>query len=140
MTNFWGSFKIKSLEIWTPAPSNSVFSCSIEWIGGQYGTNKLVQDSSNNVSVPAHVLSRPPSGCSAGFWQSENVNEALFNLVGPSNTIVDLCVMVKARDDVDLAGIATARTGSTVGNIYYAGLDGKSSTGSSNFTVLTLPF
>lgn len=145
LASIWGSFKITSIEMWAPAlasNSPSANTCSVEWIGGQYGLNMLTQDTSNNPFSPAHILSRPPQRSNAAFWQNydSNANLGLFQIITTvSDTIVDLVVSCKLTDNIQ-AHLNTSRTGSTVGNVYYCGLDGLSSTGSSEFTVVSLPF
>jgi hypothetical protein len=142
MSSIWASFRIKKIDMWTPSVSNAVAFCSIEWTGGTNSVNKVVQDTSNSVTFPAHVSSSPPPGTTSSFWNGVNdVSQTMFTIsTSTSNTIVDLTVDLKMNDDNNGVGLAISRTGSTVGKIYYAGLDGLSSTGSSQFTVLTLPF
>jgi len=135
--NYWGSFKINSLEMWCPSVNNATTECSVEWIGGSYGNNKLVQDTSNSVTYPAHVKTSPPQNNSASFWQSGDTVDIFTITTSASNTIVDLSVQLMMTDNT-FGVIPVAVTGATAGSVVYLGLDGLPSA-SSLFQVLTLP-
>jgi hypothetical protein len=136
--SFWGSFKISSIEMWCPAVNNGTTECSIEWIGGQYGSNVSVQDASNSVTYPAHIKASPPRNNSASFWQSTNT-EGFFNIsTSASNTIVDLIIALKMGDNYLNPFMTTIPAVATPGDLYYLGMDGLSSA-TSLFSVLSLP-
>jgi hypothetical protein len=136
--SFWGSFKISSIEMWCPSVNNGTTECSVEWIGGQYGSNVSVQDASNSVTYPAHIKAIPPRNNSASFWQSTGT-EGFFNITtSASNTIVDLIIALKMGDNYLNPYMTTIPAVATPGDLYYLGMDGLSSA-TSLFSVLSLP-
>lgn len=135
--NYWGSFKISTIEMWCPAVNNGTTECSVEWIGGSFGNNKLVQDTSNSVTYPAHIKTSPPKQNSASFWQSGDTVDIFTITTSASNTIVDLSIQLMMTDNT-FGVVPTVVVGATAGSVYYLGLDGLPS-GSSDFAVLTLP-
>jgi len=117
------TFKIKKVEMWTPpASQGAAATCSLNWIGGSFAPNKEVSDTSVSVSFPAHIVSKPPPNSSASFWQNVAGSTAMFTVVCPAGTIIDLSVSYIEGDDesVNTSAVATA----VLGHTYYLALDG----------------
>lgn len=120
------TFKVRRLRIWTPpASQGAAATCSINWIGGSFAPNKEISDTSVSVAVPAHVDSRPPPNSSGAFWQNMAGSTAIFTLVCPAGSIIDLHIDYIEGDDegVNSAAVAAA----VLGHTYYLALDGPAS-------------
>ncbi len=115
-------FRLRSLNLWAPPSSQgSTVTTSVEWLGTANSPNYEVSDTSVSVSRPAHVKAVPPKTSLASFWQVAS-GTALFNLVAPAGTIIDMSVdmiMVDQTSASTTIGAATV----TLGEIYYLALD-----------------
>jgi hypothetical protein len=119
-----GSFKIRSIKMWSPSVSNALANCSVAWEGGVFGLNTTVQDSSISVTTPAMVFAKPPTGSTANFWQSSANLNTLFTISSNvSNTIVDIKLSCVFSDNSSVPS-AIVVVGASVGSIYFLGLDG----------------
>jgi hypothetical protein len=116
------SGRIKSIEMWCPpASQGAAATCSVEWVGGNNSPNVEVSDTSVSVSKPAHLKSKPPFNSLAAFWQINSNTSALFTLLCPVGTIIDL-VLDLVFNDQDATTVTTVTTG-VLSTIYYLALD-----------------
>ncbi len=123
------SFKVREVEIWAPGiPSYTMnlitpSTVAIEWeASSQLSSTMTMSDTSNSVSVPAHVRARPPAGSAAAFWNTSTAS-TLFNLYAPQGSIVDVDLELIQDVDNTNSSVTTITTG-TIGNTYYLALDG----------------
>jgi len=120
------ALKIRKIEIWAPpASQGAAVTASIYWppTAGQAGMGREVSDTSVSVSEPAHVVSSPPRGSLAGFWQYGAGNN-LVALNAPPGSIIDIWLAGVLLDGPATNAIVTATlVGATIGTIYYCCLD-----------------
>jgi len=115
------SFKIKRIEIWSaPASQGSNATCSVEWFG--FGNSPNIEESDTTLSVTknAYISCSPPKTSLAAFWQKAT-GTALFKLVCPVGSIIDLIVDTILTDDEAVTS-ASVVTG-VLGTVYYLYLD-----------------
>lgn len=127
--NIFGAAKVLSVKAWTPpASQGSNATVSILWAsaGANYTSGLEVMDSTNSVSVPATIRSRPPQNTLASFFQTNSGSATLFTLTCPVGTIIDVTVRLVMNDalTVDAAPGTCVLAGATVGSVYYTPLDG----------------
>jgi hypothetical protein len=85
-----------------------------------------VSDTSVSVSTPAHIHAVPPRSSTAGFWGSTSLpNNALFTMIAPSGSIIDISLdlILQDEDTVEEAAFTRAIASGTLGNMYYLALD-----------------
>jgi hypothetical protein len=127
VTGLFTSFKIRSLEMWSPPPSQgATATCSINWFSSNQSPNIEHSDTTVSTAYPAHLKSSPPPLSLASFWTSVISGANLFTLVAPAGTIIDLVVDAILKDDeasADTIAVATA----VIGTAYYLALDGTAS-------------
>jgi hypothetical protein len=140
-TTTWGrvmsAVKLNKVEIWGFAGIGTTgvpALASVEFLGLQ-GPSTVFSDVQIGMQ-PAHVVAQPPPDSLNRFWSNSGQNEtdALFTIVAPADSIVDVhldCVLQDGETAVTGGGIA----GATVGQVYYSGLD---SIVSANFTPVSL--
>jgi len=125
------SFLIHMIEIWTPPAAGQVASCSVDWFSSSSGeaeaSAKLIVDTSNSPSYPAHIRTAPPRNTLASFWQnSASSNFCVINC--PQYSIVE--VEVSARiDGIVPANNAVSVTTCALGSFYFLALDGPANNG-----------
>jgi len=125
ITQFNKSFRIKSIEIWTPPASQGASAtCAVEWLAPANSPNWEVSDSSMNPTYPAHILARPPPNSLASFWNAVSTSQNMFEITASGGSIVDL-VVDYIEDDQEAANNTTTGVATVVlGNKYYLALDG----------------
>jgi len=115
-------FRLKRLEIWAPPPSQgSTVTTSVEWLGSANSPNLEVSDTHVSVSRPAHLIAIPPKESLASFWQVDS-GSALFNLVAPVGSIIDMSLDMIMVDQSTASGTVATAT-AVLGKIYYLALD-----------------
>jgi hypothetical protein len=121
----FGSFKVHSVEVWSPpANQGGATTCSVNWAGGVNSPSVEVSDTTVSVSMPAHIFAVPPKGATASFWQVSSAT-ALFNISAPPGSVVDVDVEgVLWDEDTGITRKTYAITIGTLGFVYYLALDG----------------
>lgn len=139
-------FKVNSIEIWAwNQTASTTLNVILEWcsaiqqqtiagaatLGNSTGCQRKITDTSGGEAHPAHIRSHPPKGSLASQWQTLNIvptgsalSSALFNLSVPAGAVIDMNVSYYLQDGV-FENTSTASTNAgTIGNLYYAPLDG----------------
>jgi len=126
VTAIFSSFRIRSVEVWggfTGSAPSGPSTVAVNWNGAPiFVANAEVSDTSVSPAYPAHIVARPPKNTNASFWQTASSN-SLFDLIVPSNAMVDLevdLIMSDNQDSLVQTGLATA----TLGTEYFLALDG----------------
>jgi len=121
--SFFQSVRVNRVQIWAPpASQGSSVTCSLEWVGiANQASNREVSDTSNSVTAPAKVDSRPPRLSLASFWQQPS-STALFTIVAPAGSIIDVTMSLIAQDDNSVAASIAVASGS-LAYVYYLSLD-----------------
>jgi len=124
VTAWIASLRLKSVELWTPPPSQgAAATCSIDWFSTNQQPAMEFSDTSVSTAIPAHVRCSPPAKSLAAFWQAAGNAANAFELVAPAGTIIDIAVegILIDADEVGVTyGVATA----VIGKPYYLALDG----------------
>ncbi len=124
------SVRVHSVELWAPpASQGAVVTTSILWPNTNQSQPREVSDTTNSVTIPAHVRSSPPANSIAGFWIARNSTTPLFSLVAPSGTIIEVVCSLVMGDGVQPATQSTL-VGATLGGVYYCSLDSLTAAGS----------
>lgn len=130
--------KLNSIRIWSPpASQGSNVTCSVNWFGGPQSPNVNVSDTTVSVTAPAQIFTKPPRMSLASFWVTEATSTDLFDITAPSGSIIDVSISFIFTDSVVGTSVNSTVSGKSVGQIYYAGLDGTFS--SSTFKPVSLP-
>lgn len=117
------SFKLHSVEVWTPpASQGAAATCSVEWTGGSFGPAVEVSDTTCSVSEPAHIKTAPPQGSEPSFW-SNALGSLVMNLTCPVGSIIDVVASHVLADDAT-AGATYGVAAAVLGAMYYPPLDG----------------
>jgi len=129
VTTFFGSVRIRRVEVWAPPASQGAFStCSLEFNGQAAANTMEISDTSVNPSEPAHIVAVPPKNSLASFWQTPDAGtNNLFVLMAPTGSIIDVVLDLVLWDDEDsnqTRSVATA----AVGKVYYLALDNGNAT------------
>lgn len=136
---FASSLKIRYVEVWAPVSAQgAAVSLSINFSGSANSADKLLSDTSVNVSVPAHIRAVPPRQTLASFYQSWSGTTTLMTLNVPQDAIIDVGLSFTITTDDGLSGSTPQVTISsgTLGNTYYLALDGPTS---NDFVPVILP-
>jgi hypothetical protein len=121
-TSFFGSVKVNRISIWAPPASQGASATvSVNWYGYANSPNREVSDTTISTSKPAHVVSTPPTGSLASFWQTVGTN-TIFSIVAPTGAIIDITLSLILSDDENTLP-ATTTAGGTLGVNYYLSLD-----------------
>jgi hypothetical protein len=119
------SFKIRRLEVWSaPSAQGQGSTCSVEWFGAANSPNIEYSDTTLSVSKNAHICTSPPDRSLASFWQ-KSTSTALFTIVAPASSIIDIALDFILGDDDTTPYSASVTTG-VLGQEYYLHLDGPS--------------
>lgn len=129
------SIRLDRVEVWGPMASDLVpVTVAVEYntdsATGLASSNKLRSDTSMGADHCAHVRYRPPVGTLASFWQGPASSQRLFLLTCPTNSIVDIQVVMVVQNGETPVAAANAAVAATVGAIYCRGLDGLATAGS----------
>jgi len=130
--NWYSSFKVHSIKIWgsyfPTTSSTSLASAQIEvdWGTGalNFVPSQLINDTSNDPSVPAFISTAPMVGSEQSFWQ-QSTSSNFMTLVYNCPVVVDLDVSLSTGDSRGLS-VSPAAT-LTIGDQYFLPLDGISS-------------
>jgi hypothetical protein len=131
-TLLYDSLRIRSIECWSPAPSQGTAStATVLWNQLSAGISNMssieVSDTSMSTAYPAHVKCRPPKESFASNWTSAaSTTPNLMTLSLATGTVVDLDVELILGDTGASGPTATVVTG-VLGTVYYLPLDGTSS-------------
>lgn len=123
VTSVFQSVRVRRLSIYSPPASQGSFAtCSVEWNGTVGSGTQEVSDTSNSVSQPAMISSAPPRNSLGGFWSSSVSNTALFTIICPAGSIIDLSLDLIMSDD-ETANPTRAVATAVLGTTYYLALD-----------------
>jgi len=124
-TSFFGSVKVQYVNVWSPPSAQGNFAtCSIEYNGAAAASTVEFSDTSVSPTQPAMLKTRPPKSSNASFWQTPNVgNNAMFTLICPANSIIDVGLDLLLYDDEASAPVTRAIAAGVVGLTYYLALD-----------------
>jgi len=131
-TIFTDSVRIRSIEIWSPAPSQgTAATATVLWNQLSAGISNMstveVSDTSMSTAYPAHVKCRPPKASFAANWTSSAATSpTLMTLSIATGSIIDLEVDLILADTGASGPVATIATG-VLGTVYYLPLDGTTS-------------
>ncbi len=118
---FCNSFKLKSIEVWTPlVTAGTPTTCSIEWTGTNNSPNVEVTDTTVTSTFPAHIKTKPPRNSLASFWQVGSSNQICI-LTAPLGSIIDV-VIAYVMNDNEANSITIPLTTGVLGKVYYLGL------------------
>jgi len=124
VTAWSASIRLKSVEMWTPPPSQgAAATCSIDWFSTNQQPAMEFSDTSVSTAIPAHVRCSPPAKSLAAFWQAAGNAANAFELVAPAGTILDISVE-GILIDADEVGVTYAVATAVIGKPYYLALDG----------------
>ncbi len=113
------AFRLRRITVKTA--TSAVNTCSVEWIGGEYARNIQITGVSYGV-VPGLVDCSPPPQSYASFWHSGSTSTALFHLVAPTNSIVELDLDLVLADRT--VNSITTFGAMTAGRMYVKNMDG----------------
>jgi hypothetical protein len=123
------SFKINLVEAWTTS-SAAGFGSTITLLWGDStqgaaNNNLEVSDTTVSSAFPAHIMTSPPRGSNASFWQNGQASVNLFEITYSAGSVVDVHVTGILLDGSAGVGGPLTLVGATVGAIYYEPLDGR---------------
>jgi hypothetical protein len=125
--------KIDSIEVWSnPAIGAASAYIAVQFpsiVVGQAGDGRVFQDSSMGIE-PAHVRCRPNVMSQNSQWQIGSANTA-FQLTCPTASVVDVSLSFREISDIPPVLTTNAPVGAAPGNLYFRGLDGQASAGTS---------
>jgi hypothetical protein len=129
LSSFYESVRVRQVSIYAPAAAQGTFAtCSVEWVSTNQGNNQEVSDTSNSVSQPAHISASPPRMSLASFWSSLRNPGALFTIIAPPGSIIDVLVDLILSDDEQGYNFTYTSTATPIlGNVYYLSLDNQTS-------------
>jgi len=125
VNSFIASFKIRSVEVWSPpAAQGSFATCSLDWQGGLNSPNVEVSDTTVSVTSPAHFRTAPPARSLAGFWQQHATLTNMFTLNVPAGSIIDLDLdLIILDEDANESQATRVVATAVIGTVYYLSLD-----------------
>jgi hypothetical protein len=119
--------RVNFVEIWAaPSQGSAPAQVGLEYSGatvGASGDGRLYSDSSMGVE-PAHVRAAPSRLSQAALWQASSANTA-FQLTCPIASIVDVDLSYRTVQSDAPVSVQNVPAGSTAGQLYYRGLDGR---------------
>ncbi len=123
--------RLRYIKIWTNAVTTGIgLSNAVEWLSSDSGVmTKQFSSSTNNISHPAYLYTKPPSSTAAWFWRSitnigGGANTDLFNILAPTGSFIEVGLQGLMSDVAFANWSTTTVTAATVSEIYYGGLDG----------------
>jgi hypothetical protein len=93
----------------------------VEWVGLTPANNKEVSDTTNSVSFPAYLVTRPPVRSVASFWLQPGGGN-VFTLTAPTGSIIDVNLSLIFQDDNTSLAQSNVTTG-VLTSTYYLSLD-----------------
>lgn len=124
------AIKIKRVRLWGQpvalGSQNSRVAC--EWVG--YNAPSTIHSDTATGVRPSFVDSVPPKDSSNAWWSISGVNdsETLFNVTGPTGTVIDVHLSVRFADnEVSAPAENGTAAAASVGRVYWNYLDGFSS-------------
>jgi hypothetical protein len=131
-SQIYDSVRIKSIEMWSPAPSQgTAATATVLWNQLAAGISNMssveVSDTSMSTAYPAHVKTRPPKASFAANWQtSSSQTPTLCTISAATGTVIDVEVELILSDSNASTATSTVVTG-VLGIVYYLPLDGTTS-------------
>jgi hypothetical protein len=117
------SMRLLKVEAWSPPATQGASSTiSVEWLSTNSPSIE-VSDTTVSVSQNAHISTRPPVGSLASFWQQIDTTFALFTLVCPINTVIDVTMELIQLDRSTVAASQTTVATVVLGTMYFLALD-----------------
>ncbi len=118
---FCNSFKLKSIEVWSPlVTAGTPTTCSVEWTGTNNSPNVEVTDTTVTSTFPAHLKTKPPRNSLASFWQVGSANQICL-LTAPTGSIIDVVISYVMNDN-ETNSITIPVAVGVLGKVYYLGL------------------
>jgi hypothetical protein len=131
VTTICNSVRLNRVKIWgagatTGTAGTSLQTVSVDWTGEGNTPSREVTDSSNSVTFPAFVDTRPPPQSLASFWQVAS-STTLCTLSAPPGSLVEVhLTSILADGSPDSLGTTINVATAIVGRPYYLALDGPS--------------
>jgi hypothetical protein len=131
-SSLYDSVRIRSVEVWSPAPSQgTATTATLLWNQLAAGISNMssieVSDTSMSTAYPAHIKASPPRESFAANWQpASGTTPNLMTLSISTGSVVDVDVELILSDSNASTAASTVVTG-VLGIVYYLPLDGTSS-------------
>jgi hypothetical protein len=117
--------KVHKVSIWTPPASQGASAtCQIQWFSKDGDLVQEASDTSMSTSIPAHIVSKPPTGSQAWFQLGAAGNTLVMDITAPVGSIIDVHCTHVFLDGV-IGSPYTVAAGA-LGVLYYLPLDGAS--------------
>ncbi len=123
------SIRLRKVEMWGPMASSLApvtVSCEFPAMAALLsGPNRVYSDTSMGSTFGAHVKAVPTDEMIQYHWQTTTSGAIMFQLNGPSNTIVDVtldCVLQNGQAPITVTVVAAS-----VGTLYCRSLDSQGS-------------
>jgi len=125
VTSFWGAMRLLRVEIVSPPPSQgSDVTALVNWAGSTFTPSRVIMSSSNSVARGARVVTSPPSGSIASFWQLAS-STTLCSLNAFPGSYINVTLELMQQDDSEAVASASISAG-TLGTVYYLSADSNS--------------
>jgi hypothetical protein len=128
---WYSQVKVLNVRVWSPCIQSyssgtgvGQGNCSIIWAGSENDPGMQISDTTNNVSVPAFISTKPPAGSSAAFWNSSAAG-GLFYLTATPGSIVEVTLSLSQQGGSSGASINVGTA--ALGSSYFLALDGPGS-------------
>jgi hypothetical protein len=129
-----GGFKIRLLEMWTPAFFSSTASAlessaSITWTGGGIGRQEQLCSNSLSTAKPSYLSTTPPKGSEASFWCTAGGTSNSYFTINQSVKAAFLDLTMDCVLSNGTYNTTTLNSTSYPNQFYYGRLDGNGSVG-----------
>jgi hypothetical protein len=116
--------RLERVEAWSPGTSGSPVTMKLQAGQGDFvqGNSRIMQDTSQDPSRPAHCMYRPKG--TAYRYVSPAETDALFYISSNASICVDITVTFTFTDDSQVTNVTTGTTGLSTGEVYYGNADG----------------
>jgi len=124
--------RLSSVEVWSLPAIGTSNLVSVQFSGataGSFGDGTVHSDNSMGIE-PAHVLAHPNSLSQSAQWQISSAGNA-FALTCPTGSVIDVTCSFKTLSTQAPTALQNALVAATVGDIFYRGLDGLATAGTS---------
>jgi hypothetical protein len=118
--------RVNSVELWALAAIGTPATVTLSFDGttaGAQGDQKTHTDTSMGIE-PAHVKAKPDPLTQAGQFQASQASVA-FILTVPAGTVIDVSLTLRQPVIGEVNATQNVVVGGTAGQIFYRGLDGK---------------